>query len=499
MAASLVQLFLEAPSVDVLDQCRKVDLCSIADHYEISVSRSWVKAEIKQVVLAGLVGQRVLGEGVAEPAGSSPQPFPSSRTDDKVVGEPDADADVSDVKATPPATLPRFEPMSSLSTPSHSPSRSVTGANVRLKVRLARLQLEAQSKQAEADRECNLRLEIRKMELEAEVQIRRLEKEEKIALAHVQRPSNGVSSAPVSPTSLAPQTDRFDVRKNISLVPPFRESEVDSYFSVFERIAITLKWPKEMWPLLLQCKLFGKAQEVVSALSLEDSLKYDCVKNAVLRAYELVPEAYRQKFRHHKKSTNKTYVEFAREKETLFDRWCSATKATDHDSLRELILVEEFKNSLPERMVVYINEQKVLSLSLAAVLADEFVLTHKTVFSTPRNENRSAESHPNSQPNRSPGVIRNSKEKESRRWRDVIGLADTVLAPLFSSENVQVSPPVPLVGSDTESAVHQEVLDTGLCFGSSVLSVDQWCSSACLSSVQSEGRPRVFKLFAPSV
>ncbi|KAJ8364471.1 hypothetical protein SKAU_G00133020 [Synaphobranchus kaupii] len=208
MAASLVQLFLEAPSVDVLDQCRKVDLCSIADHYEISVSRSWVKAEIKQVVLAGLVGQRVLGEGVAEPASSSPQPFPSSRTDDKVVGEPDADADVSDVKATPPATLPRFEPMSSLSTPSHSPSRSVTGANVRLKVRLARLQLEAQSKQAEADRECNLRLEIRKMELEAEVQIRRLEKEEKIALAHVQRPSNGVSSAPVSPTSLAPQTVR---------------------------------------------------------------------------------------------------------------------------------------------------------------------------------------------------------------------------------------------------------------------------------------------------
>lgn len=47
-----------------------------------------------------------------------------------------------------------------------------------------------------------------------------------------------------------------------------------------------------MWPLLLQCKLVGKAQEVVSALSLEDSLQYD-VKEASFCAYELILEAYR--------------------------------------------------------------------------------------------------------------------------------------------------------------------------------------------------------------
>ncbi|KAI2665316.1 Transposon Ty3-I Gag-Pol polyprotein [Labeo rohita] len=44
------------------------------------------------------------------------------------------------------------------------------------------------------------------------------------------------------------------------------------------------------------CKLVGKALEVYSTLSLEESLKYDSVKSAILRAYELVPEAYRQKF-----------------------------------------------------------------------------------------------------------------------------------------------------------------------------------------------------------
>ena len=63
-----------------------------------------------------------------------------------------------------------------------------------------------------------------------------------------------------------------------------------------------LHWPPEVWSLLLQCKLSWKAQEVVAALSLEDSLLYEVVKTTVLRAYELVPEAYRQRFRTHKKA-----------------------------------------------------------------------------------------------------------------------------------------------------------------------------------------------------
>ncbi len=63
--------------------------------------------------------------------------------------------------------------------------------------------------------------------------------------------------------------------KRIVLVPHFREAEVDTYFSAFEHIASALRWPKEVWPLLLQCKLIGKAQEVCSALPLEESLQYE--------------------------------------------------------------------------------------------------------------------------------------------------------------------------------------------------------------------------------
>lgn len=51
------------------------------------------------------------------------------------------------------------------------------------------------------------------------------------------------------------------------------------------------------------------------------------------------------------------------------------------EHLQELILLEEFKHCLPANIVMHLNEQKVVSLASAAVLADEFVLTHRNVFS----------------------------------------------------------------------------------------------------------------------
>ncbi len=44
------------------------------------------------------------------------------------------------------------------------------------------------------------------------------------------------------------------------------------------------------------------------------------------------------------------------------------------------MLLEEFKQCLPERMVLYLNEQKVVTVPQAATLADEFVLMHRNVF-----------------------------------------------------------------------------------------------------------------------
>ena len=116
----------------------------------------------------------------------------------------------------------------------------------------------------------------------------------------------------------------FNVTKHIRLLPPFQEKEVDKYFLHFEKVAENLKWPKEHWTLLLQSVVVGKAREIYTQLSLEQSSDYDKVKELVLKAYELVPEGYRQKFRNCKKENDQTHVGFARTKEQLFDRWCSS-------------------------------------------------------------------------------------------------------------------------------------------------------------------------------
>ena len=173
--------------------------------------------------------------------------------------------------------------------------------------------------------------------------------------------------------SLSSDTSKiFDVTKHIRLVPPFQEKEVDKYFLHFEKVAENLKWPKERWTLLLQSVVIGKAREIYTQLSLEQSSDYDTVKEFILKACELVPEAYRQKFRDCRKEHDQTHVEFARTKEQLFDRWCSSKKVgSDHAKLRQLMLVEEFKRCINSDVKAFLNEREVENLETAARLADD--------------------------------------------------------------------------------------------------------------------------------
>ena len=170
----------------------------------------------------------------------------------------------------------------------------------------------------------------------------------------------------------------FDPARNIRLVPPFQEKEVDKYFAHFEKVADSLNWPKESWVLLLQSVLIGKAQEIYGSLSLGQSSNYEHVKEAILKAYELVPEAYRQKFRNYLKYDSKTHVEFAREKENLFNRWCHSKEiGQDFKKLKQMVLLEEFKDKVRPDIRSHLDEQKVEELEKAAVMADDYALTQK--------------------------------------------------------------------------------------------------------------------------
>ena len=158
--------------------------------------------------------------------------------------------------------------------------------NLRQQKKLVELRL-AELKEAHKLREFGLKAEQEKALLAAEIEAKKeaamREHELKMASLGKQSPSDKASA--------------FDPARNIRVVPPFQEKEVDKYFAHFV--------------------LVGKAQEIYGSLSVEQSSNYELVKEAILKAYELVPEAYRQKFRNYLKYDSKTHVEFAREKENL--------------------------------------------------------------------------------------------------------------------------------------------------------------------------------------
>ena len=245
--------------------------------------------------------------------------------------------------------------------------------------------------EAEAQRARDLRLaelkearELRELELKAEREKRDLElkaEQEKALLEAEKEAAAREHELKMASLGKHPPSDKasvFDPARNIRLVPPFQEKEVDKYFAHFEKVADSLNWPKESWVLLLQSVLVGKAQEIYGSLSVEQSSNYEHVKEAILKAYELVPEAYRQKFRNYLKFDSKTHVEFAREKENLFNRWCHSKEiGQDFKKLKQMVLLEEFKDKVRPDIRSHLDEQKVEELEKAAIMADDYALTHK--------------------------------------------------------------------------------------------------------------------------
>ena len=118
--------------------------------------------------------------------------------------------------------------------------------------------------EAEAQRAQDLRLaelkearELRELELKAEQEKALLKAEKEVAARE-----HELQMASLGKQSPSDKASVFDPARNIRLVPPFQEKEVDKYFAHFEKVADSLNWPKESWVLLLQSVLVGKAQEI---------------------------------------------------------------------------------------------------------------------------------------------------------------------------------------------------------------------------------------------
>ena len=350
--------FTASPSQELLDLAKKSDLLDIAEHYGLpNVKKTMLKHEIKNILIQFFVDMEM---------------FDSSATSQILVTQTDLQLRELEIKRQVEMERLRLEHEDRIRAEKVEREERIRLETVEQEERMHReklehekLRLEMEEREREKERERQERIEIEKEKLDFQLKMKELELQEK-----------------TKPKILPLDTSKtFDVTKHIRLVPPFQEKEVDKYFLHFEKVAENLKWPKEHWTLLLQNVVIGKAREIYTQLSLEQSSDYDKVKELILKAYELIPEAYRQKFRDCRKKHDQTNVEFARTKEQLFDRWRSSKKVgSDHAKLRQLMLVEEFKRCINSDVKAFLDEKEVETLDLAARLADDYSLTHKASF-----------------------------------------------------------------------------------------------------------------------
>ncbi|XP_064120175.1 uncharacterized protein LOC135224780 [Macrobrachium nipponense] len=169
---------------------------------------------------------------------------------------------------------------------------------------------------------------------------------------------------------------KFDLSKNMKLVPDFTDYDPEDYFRAFEETASHLNWPKEQWIWLLRPKLSGKAAQVCRHI--KETNDYEVIKKAVIDAFSISVEGYRQVFRNKVKTSTQTYLEFASEKLRDFRKWLKASTITTFEQLENLIVFEEFVRKLPSHIMLYLCDRQENDLLKAASLADTYSLVHKT-------------------------------------------------------------------------------------------------------------------------
>ncbi|KAJ8047599.1 hypothetical protein HOLleu_06640 [Holothuria leucospilota] len=353
--------FVASPSVEELDSLKKSEIVKVAKHYGIEFQPLMRKDEINRYVLEYLVDESVLPSTVLETAITVP-------TDNTF-------------------ELKRLE------------------IEMNKEIRLKEMEREREREEREMQKEKEEREMQREKEKEEREERERREEKAREHEFRLKQLELGVIKG--SDPKIGLDTGGFDVSKHVKFVPKFQEDNVEKFFNHFEKLGEQLKWPRDKWSILIQSNFTGKAQEVYSALSIEDSMDYDKVKKAILQAYELVPEAYRQKFRKYRKADTQTYVEFAYQKERHFDRWCASKKVSTFDTLRQLMLVEEFKRCVNDDIKTHLEENKADNLKEVANLADQYALTHK-FGKVGQTQNKGQFNRPNKKYGNNSGTTSNS-------------------------------------------------------------------------------------------
>ncbi|XP_033752174.1 uncharacterized protein LOC117335982 [Pecten maximus] len=158
-------------------------------------------------------------------------------------------------------------------------------------------------------------------------------------------------------------------------LPSFEEGKdnIDAYIERFVRYASAQRWPQEQWGANLGALLKGRALDVFTRLSVEDSLNFYTLKKALLRRFEKTEEGFRKSFRSERPEPGETFCQFAIRLDGYLQKWVEMTNTPKtYDDLKDLMVRDQFLHCCGKDLALFLRERVPKSMQEMARFADQF-------------------------------------------------------------------------------------------------------------------------------
>lgn len=161
-------------------------------------------------------------------------------------------------------------------------------------------------------------------------------------------------------------------------LPPFDSKDPERSFSVYEKILTSLNIPnkdrcKHVTPLLV-----NKGQEAFLSMDTDDCNDWETLKNTVLLAYRITPTELRNRFRNLRMQPGQSCAEFGSSLSRKLDSWLRASEVDDFESLRNVLLIEQFMQNLSDPLRIFLAEKDLRDFAEVLECADLYLAVHKT-------------------------------------------------------------------------------------------------------------------------
>ena len=168
---------------------------------------------------------------------------------------------------------------------------------------------------------------------------------------------------------------RLERDRDVKVTKLTEKDDIEAYLTTFERLMKAYDIKEERWSFKLAPQLIGKAQQAYAAMPPDEAKVYANLKDAILRRYDINEESYRQRFRSAVPKPGEINRELRARLGDLAEKWMQKCKTMEE--VRDLVVLEQLVNALPEEIRVWVKERKPKTSEEASELADDYVQARK--------------------------------------------------------------------------------------------------------------------------